>query len=208
MKKMLLASTSDAKYYWKNEHKYCHMWKINSCKDKHVAIWGNCWKHLLFQSNKKSKHCEIKVNVFDKDFKNQNQFNFNIDNEKLVGVRLLFDNVVLFTSLNNGVETVLRTRILDVSSKFLAPKNIFSEPNKSGYPSFFKLADQAFDASFNVLVELPFQNGKNEDIKLITLDNSLQVINEVYNKLEIKFESKRDNRLLISKENSSLRLFL
>ena len=45
-------------------------------------------------------------------------------------------------------------------------------------------------------MELPFQNGKNEDIKLITLDNSLQVINEVYNKLEIKFESKRDNRLL------------
>ncbi len=155
-------------------------------------------KHLLFQSKKKSKNCDIKVNVFDEDFKNKNQFNFYIDNEKLVGVRLLFNNIVLFTTLNNGVETVLRTRILDVSSKFLAPKNIFSESNKSGYPSFFKLADEAFDDSFNVLVELPFQNGKNEDIKLITLDNSLQVINEVYNKLEIKFESKRDNRLLIS----------
>ena len=155
-------------------------------------------KHLLFQSKKKSKNCDIKVNVFDEDFKNKNQFNFYIDNEKLVGVRLLFNNIVLFTTLNNGVETVLRTRILDVSSKFLAPKNIFSESNKSGYPSFFKLADEAFDDSFNVLVELPFQNGKNEDIKLITLDNSLQVINEIYNKLEIKFESKRDNRLLIS----------
>ena len=47
-------------------------------------------------------------------------------------------------------------------------------------------------------MELPFQNGKNEDIKLITLDNSLNVINEIYNKLEIKFESKRDNKLLIS----------
>ena len=83
-------------------------------------------KHLLFQSKKKSKNCDIKVNVFDEDFKNKNQFNFYIDNEKLVGVRLLFNNIVLFTTLNNGVETVLRTRILDVSSKFLAPKNIFS----------------------------------------------------------------------------------
>ena len=155
-------------------------------------------KHLLFQSKKKSKHCDIKVNIFDEDFKIQNQFNFKIDNEKLVGVRLLFDNIVLFTTLNNGVETVLRSRILDISSKFLSPKNIFSEPNKSGYPSFFQLADEAFEASFNVLVELPFQNGKNEDLKLITLNNSLNVVNEIYNKLEIKFESKRDNKLLIS----------
>ena len=155
-------------------------------------------KHLLFQSKKKSKHCDIKVNIFDEDFKIQNQFNFKIDNEKLVGVRLLFDNIVLFTTLNNGVETVLRSRILDISSKFLSPKNIFSEPNKSGYPSFFQLADEAFEASFNVLVELPFQNGKNEDLKLITLNNSLNVVNEIYNKLEIKFESKRDNKILIS----------
>ena len=155
-------------------------------------------KHLLFQSKKKSKNCDIKVNIFDEDFKIQNQFNFKIDNEKLVGVRLLYDNIVLFTTLNNGVETVLRSRILDISSKFLSPKNIFSEPNKSGYPSFFQLADEAFEASFYVLVELPFQNGKNEDLKLITLNNSLNVVNEIYNKLEIKFESKRDNKLLIS----------
>ena len=154
--------------------------------------------HILFMRKKKSKHCNIKVHIFDEDFKNKNQFNFIIDNEKLVGVRLLFDNIVLFTSLNNGVETILRSRILDISSNFLSPKNIFSQPNKSGYPSFFKLADESFESSFNVLVELPFQNGKNEDLKIITLNNSLQVVKEVYNKIEIKFESKRDNKLLLS----------
>lgn len=154
--------------------------------------------HVLIQSKKKSKYCDIKVNIFDENFKNKNQFNFKIENEKLVGVRLLFENIVLFTSHNNGVETVLRTRILNISSNFLSPKDIFSEPNKSGHPSFFKLADKAFDSSFKVLVELPFQNGQNEDLKLITLNNSLQVIKELYNKLEIAFESKRDNQLLLS----------
>ena len=54
--------------------------------------------HILFMRKKKSKHCNIKVHIFDEDFKNKNQFNFIIDNEKLVGVRLLFDNIVLFTS--------------------------------------------------------------------------------------------------------------
>lgn len=155
-------------------------------------------KHVLIQSKKKSENCDIKVNIFDSDLKNKNQFNFKIDNEKLVGVRLLYNNIVLFTSLNNGVETILRARTLDISSKFLSPKNIFLETNKSGYPSFFKLADAVFETSFNILVELPFQNGKNEDLKLLTLNSGLQVVNEVYNKLEIKFESKRDNKLLIS----------
>ena len=48
------------------------------------------------------------------------------------------------------------------------------------------------------LVELPFQNGKREDIRLITIDNKLNIVNKVYNKLDLLFAYKRDNKILLS----------
>ena len=35
-------------------------------------------KHVLIQSKKKSENCDIKVNIFDSDLKNKNQFFANI----------------------------------------------------------------------------------------------------------------------------------
>ena len=43
-----------------------------------------------------------------------------------------------------------------------------------------------------------FVTKKNEDIKLLSFDHSLKLIDKVYNKLEVPFEPKRDNKLLIS----------
>ena len=48
------------------------------------------------------------------------------------------------------------------------------------------------------LVELPYQNGRQEDIITITIDNKLNIVNEVYNKLDLLFTSKRDNKILLS----------
>jgi predicted heme/steroid binding protein len=104
----------------------------------------------------------------------------------------------LFTSVNNGVETILKCRVLDITSNFLTPKNLFTEKNKSGYPSNYILGEKTFENKFHFLVELPFQNGKQEDLRTITVDNKLNIVNEVYNKLDLLFASKRDNKILLS----------
>ena len=49
-----------------------------------------------------------------------------------------------------------------------------------------------------VLVELPYQPKKNEDIRLLKFDESYNLVKNIYNKLEIPFETKRDNKILIS----------
>ena len=154
--------------------------------------------HIFFQSKLKSKFCDLKVSVFGKDLEKINEINLQLDDEYFVGVRSVFDNIVLFTYKNNGNKTVLRTRYLDVKSNFLAPKDIFSEPNISGYPSNFKIPIKTVEDQLSILVELPFQSDKNEDIKILTLNSTMDVVKEVYNKLEIKFKSKRDNRILLS----------
>jgi hypothetical protein len=105
----------------------------------------------------------------------------------------------LFTSFNNGVETILKCRVLDITSNFFSPKNLFAEKNKSGYPSNFILGEKTFENKFHFLVELPFQNGKQEDIKTITIDNKLNIVNEVYCKFDLLFASKRNNKILLSK---------
>ena len=37
-----------------------------------------------------------------------------------------------------------------------------------------------------------------EDLRTITVDNKLNIVNEVYNKLDLLFASKRDNKILLS----------
>lgn len=154
--------------------------------------------HILFQSKQKSKFCDLKVSVFSEDLDKINEFKLQLTNEFFVGIRRVFDNIVLFTYLNNGTHTILRTRFLDLKSNFLVPKDIFTEPNISGYPSNFKIPIKNNSENLTILVELPFQSDKNEDIKILSLNSTMEVVKEVYNKLELKFKSKRDNRVLIS----------
>ena len=154
--------------------------------------------NILFQKKINSKYCDLKVNVFDSHLDNINHFNVILNDEKFLGIKHIFNMIYLFTSFNNGVETILKYRELDVNSNFLSPKNLFVEKNKSGYPSNYILSEKTFENKFHFLVELPFRNGKQEDIRTITINNKLNIVNEVYNKLDLLFASKRNNKILLS----------
>ena len=155
-------------------------------------------KNILFQKKINSKSCDLKVNVFDSHLDDVNHFNIVLNDENFLGIRSIFNEIYLFTSFNNGVESILRSRVLDINSNFISPKNLFVEKNKSGYSSNYILGEKTFKNKFHFLVELPFQNGKQEDIKTITIDNQMNIVNEVYNKLDLLFASKRDNKILLS----------
>ena len=154
--------------------------------------------NILFQKKINSKSCDLKVNIFDSHLDNVNHFNVLLKDENFIGIRHMFGEIYLFTSVNNGVETILKYRVLDITSNFLNPINLFTENNKSGYPSNYILGEKTFENKFHFLVELPFQNGKQEDLRTITVDNKLNIVNEVYNKLDLVFASKRDNKILLS----------
>ena len=154
--------------------------------------------NILFQKKINSKYCDLKVNVFDSHLDNINHFNVILNDEKFLGIKHIFNMIYLFTSFNNGVETILKYRELDVNSNFLSPKNLFVEKNKSGYPSNYILSEKTFENKFHFLVELPFRNGKQEDIRTITINNKLNIVNEVYNKLDLLFAPNRNNKILLS----------
>ena len=154
--------------------------------------------NILFQKKINSKSCDLKVNIFDSHLDNVNHFNVLLEDENFIGIRHIFGKIYLFTSVNNGVETILKCRVLDITSNFLPPKNLFTEKNKSGHLSNYILGEKTFENKFHFLVELPFQNGKREDIRSITIDNKLNIVNEVYNKLDLLFASKRNNKVLLS----------
>jgi len=154
--------------------------------------------NILFQKKINSKFCDLKVNIFDSHLDDVNHFNVILKDENFIGVRHIFGEIYLFTSVNNGVEAILKCRVLDITSNFLTPKNLFTEKNKSGYPSNYILGEKTFENKFHFLVELPFQNGIQEDLRTITVDNKLNIVNEVYNKLDLLFASKRDNKILLS----------
>ena len=173
--------------------------KIPYSKDyKPFSCFSYNSNNILFQKKINSKYCDLKVNIFDIHLADVNHFNFILKDEKFLGIRHIFNEIYLFTSFNNGVETILKYRLLDITSKFCSPENLFAEKNKSGYPSNFILGEKTFENKFHFLVELPFQNGKQEDIRTITIDNKLNIVNEVYNKLDLLFASKRDNKILLS----------
>ena len=143
--------------------------------------------NILFQKKTNSKSFDLKVNVFDSHLDEIKRFNIVLKDEKFLGIRNIFNKIYLFTSFDNGIETTLKYRELDITSNFLSSKNLFIEKNKSGYSSNYILGEMTFEDKFHFLVELPFQNGKQEDIKTITIDNKLNIVNEVYNKSIIVF---------------------
>ena len=154
--------------------------------------------NILFQKKINSKSCDLKVNIFDSHLDEVNHFNVLLKDENFIAIRHIFGEIYLFTSFNNSVETILKCRVLDITSNFLPPKNLFTEKNKSGHLSNYILGEKTFENKFHFLVELPFQNGKREDIRSITIDNKLNIVNEVYNKLDLLFASKRNNKVLLS----------
>ena len=154
--------------------------------------------NILFQKKINSKSCDLKVNIFDSHLDEVNHFNVLLKDENFIAIRHIFGEIYLFTSFNNSVETILKCRVLDINSNFLPPKNLFTEKNKSGHLSNYILGEKTFENKFHFLVELPFQNGKREDIRSITIDNKLNIVNEVYNKLDLLFASKRNNKVLLS----------
>ena len=154
--------------------------------------------NILFQKKINSKSCDLKVNIFDSHLDEVNHFNVLLKDENFIAIRHIFGEIYLFTSFNNSVETILKCRVLDINSNFLPPKNLFTEKNKSGHLSNYILGEKTFENKFHFLVELPFQNGKREDIRSITIDNKLNIVNKVYNKLDLLFASKRNNKVLLS----------
>ena len=154
--------------------------------------------NILFQKKINSKSCDLKVNIFDSQLDEVNHFNVLLKDENFIAIRHIFGEIYLFTSFNNSVETILKCRVLDITSNFLPPQNLFTEKNKSGHVSNYILVEKTFENKFHFLVELPFQNGKREDIRLITIDNKLNIVNKVYNKLDLLFASKRNNKVLLS----------
>tara|TARA_Y100000389_G_scaffold125081_1_gene122430 strand:+ start:90 stop:1493 length:1404 start_codon:yes stop_codon:yes gene_type:complete len=154
--------------------------------------------NILFQKKINSKYCDLKVNVFDSHLDHIKHFSVILNDEKFLGIKHIFNVIYLFTSFNNGVETILKYRKLDINYNFLAPKNLFVEKNKSGYPSNYILSEKTFENKFHFLVELPFRNGKQEEIRTITINNKLNIVNEVYNKLDLLFASNRNNKILLS----------
>ena len=167
---------------------------------KPIACYDFKNQNVLFQISKKNKFCDLKVNLFDNILKNKNQFNILIKNEKFLCIRLFFDKIYLFTTRNTGNITSLKYRVIDLKSNISEAIELFSEPNKSGYPSNYIVSKKSFKDNFYVIAELPFQSGKQEDLKTITISSKMEIINQTYNKLELVFQSSRDNKIILSND--------
>ena len=113
-------------------------------------------------------------------------------------IRLFFDKIYLFTTRNTGNITSLKYRVIDLKSNISEAIELFSEPNKSGYPTNYIVSNKSFKNNFYVIAELPFQSGKQEDLKTITISSKMEIINQTYNKLELVFQSSRDNKIILS----------
>ena len=167
---------------------------------KPIACYDFKNQNVLFQISKKNKFCDLKVNLFDNILKNKNQFNILIKNENFLCIRLFFDKIYLFTTRNTGNITSLKYRVIDLKSNISEAIELFSEPNKSGYPSNYIVSKKSFKDNFYVIAELPFQSGKQEDLKTITISSKMEIINQTYNKLELVFQSSRDNKIILSND--------
>jgi len=171
--------------------------KASSDYKPHVCFKNNN-KYVLVQKKTKSNSCDIKINLFDNQLKNSNQFDVLINNHNFISINQFFKKILLFTSENKDNKTTLYVHELDLDYGFTNTKELHSEFNVNGYTTSYNIADTTFEQNFYVLAELPFQSKKNEDIKLLIFNNSLKLIEEVYNKLDLIFEANRDNKLLVS----------
>ena len=59
-------------------------------------------------------------------------------------------------------------------------------------------AGRGTDLQFQIYGSPFLDKNKNEDIKLLIFDHQMGLIKETYNKLEINFDPKRDNKLIVS----------
>ena len=148
---------------------------------------------VLIQKKIKSPFCDLKLNIFNNSLKIKNQFDVEIKNHFFISINYFFEKILLFTSVNENSSVQLYVHEFNINSGFIKTKKIFEEPNIKGYTSKYIVSDTTSDGSFFVLVELPYQPKKNEDIKLLSFDHSLKLTDKVYNKLEVPFEPKRDN---------------
>ena len=165
---------------------------------KPLVCFKNKNKYVLVQKKTKSTDCDIKINLFDNQLNNSNQFDVLIHNHSFISINQFFKKILLFTSENKDNKTTLYVHELDLDYGFTNTKELHSEFNINGYTTSYNIADTTFEQNFYVLAELPFRLKKNEDIKLLTFNNSLKLIAEVYNKLDLIFEANRDNKLLVS----------
>jgi hypothetical protein len=116
--------------------------------------------YLLVQQKTKSTACDLKLNLFNNQLESVNQFDVTISKHVFLSIQLFFGKILLFTSVNENNETRLYTHEFDVKNGFSKSKEIYSEPNLSGYSSGFIISDTTYEGEFYVLTELPYQTKK------------------------------------------------
>ena len=155
-------------------------------------------KIVHVQQKSKEDFCALTFNVFDAELKKRDSFKLNEPRYTFLTVKYFFDEIFVFASLNENNHTHLLYTKLDLQKGFLSFKEIFAEPHKAGYPTTFVFPENSHDSDLSILAELPYVKDKNEDIKLLTYDNQMELVKVTYNKLEINFEPNRDNKLIVS----------
>ena len=153
---------------------------------------------VYVQQKSKDDLCALTVHVFNAQLKKKASFELNKPRYTFLSVKYYFDEIFVFASLNENNHTLLLYTKFDLQTGFSSFKEIYKEPQKAGYPTTFVFPENSYDSELSILAELPYVKNKNEDIKLLIFDNQMELTKEIYNKLEINFEPKRDNKLIVS----------
>ena len=153
---------------------------------------------VYVQQKSKDDLCALTVHVFNAQLKKKASFELNKPRYTFLSVKYYFDEIFVFASLNENNHTFLLYTKFDLQTGFSSFKEIYNEPQKAGYPTTFVFPENSYDSELSILAELPYVKNKNEDIKLLIFDNQMELTKEIYNKLEINFEPKRDNKLIVS----------
>ena len=153
---------------------------------------------VYVQQKSKDDLCALTVHVFNAQLKKKASFELNKPRYTFLSVKYYFDEIFVFASLNENNHTFLLYTKFDLQTGFSSFKEIYKEPQKAGYPTTFVFPENSYDSELSILAELPYVKNKNEDIKLLIFDNQMELTKEIYNKLEINFEPKRDNKLIVS----------
>ena len=153
---------------------------------------------VYVQQKSKDDFCALTVHVFNAQLKKKASFELNKPRYTFLSVKYYFDEIFVFASLNENNHTFLLYTKFDLQTGFSSFKEIYKEPQKAGYPTTFVFPENSYDSELSILAELPYVKNKNEDIKLLIFDNQMELTKEIYNKLEINFEPKRDNKLIVS----------
>ena len=153
---------------------------------------------VYVQQKSKDDLCALTVHVFNAQLKKKASFELNKPRYTFLSVKYYFDEIFVFASLNENNHTFLLYTKFDLQTGFSSFKEIYNEPQKAVYPTTFVFPENSYDSELSILAELPYVKNKNEDIKLLIFDNQMELTKEIYNKLEINFEPKRDNKLIVS----------